>query len=296
MTELGAGWLLPAILTGVLSYAGILLFLSNMRELALDLPNHRSLHTTPVPRTGGWALILGGVVALLASPLGLNIPLVAGFTLLLGISALDDLRHVPASLRFLVQSLAMALVLVGLPQPLSWWWYPVLLVGGVWMVNLYNFMDGMDGLAGSMTVIGFATLGLVCAWRGYVDLAGVCALLVVGAGIFLCFNWPSASIFLGDAGSTTIGLAVVTVSLFGWQQGAFGLLLPIVVFASFWGDATLTLLRRMFARKRWWEAHREHLYQHSALRFGVLRTLHWQLGIMVLLSVLGLLLVNLNLA
>ena len=296
MTELWSGWLLPVILTGVISYAGILLFLSNMRELALDLPNHRSLHSTPVPRTGGWALIIGSVVALLASPLGLNIPLAAGFTLLLGVSVLDDLQHVPASLRFLVQSLAMALLLVALPQPLIWWWYPVLLVAGVWMVNLYNFMDGMDGLAGSMTAIGFATLGFVCAWRGQVDLAGICGLLVVGAGIFLCFNWPSASIFLGDAGSTTMGLAVVAVTLFGWQQGAFGLLLPIVVFAPFWGDATFTLLRRMLARKRWWEAHREHLYQRSALRYGVKRTLHWQLGLMLGMSVFGLILVNFDLA
>ena len=287
---------MPAILTGAISYAGILLFLSNMRELALDLPNHRSLHTSPVPRTGGWALVMAVFAALLASPLGPNIPLVAGFILLLGVSALDDLRHVAAPLRFLVQSLSVALLLVGLPEPLSWWWYPVLLVGGVWMVNLYNFMDGMDGFAGSMTAIGFATLGLVCAWRGQVDLAGVCGLLVVGASIFLCFNWPSARIFLGDAGSTTIGLAVVAVSLFGWQQGAFGLLLPIVVFLPFWGDATLTLLRRMITGQRWWEAHREHLYQRSALRFGVLRTLRWQLGLMALMSALGLLLVNLNLA
>ena len=296
MTGLGAGWLLPAILTGVISYAGILLFLSSMRELALDLPNHRSLHSRPIPRTGGWALVMGVVVALLASPIGLNAPLLAGFILLLGVSALDDLGHVSARLRFLVQSLAVILLLLGLPQSLSWWWYPVLLLAGVWMVNLYNFMDGMDGLAGGMTAIGFATLGLVSLWRGQVDLAGVCGLLVIGASIFLCFNWPSASIFLGDAGSTTIGLAVVAVSLFGWQQGAFGLLLPIVVFLPFWGDATLTLLRRIFTGRRWWEAHREHLYQRSALRFGVLTTLRWQLGGMVLMSALGLVLVNLKLA
>ena len=296
MTDLAGAWLLPAVLAAVVSYAGILLFLSNMREFALDVPNHRSLHSRPVPRTGGWALIAGAIVALLASPLTLQLPLGIGFTLLLGVSALDDLRHVAARLRFIVQGLAVALVLYGLPQQLLWWWYPVLLVAGVWMVNLYNFMDGIDGLAGSMTAVGFATLGLVCAWRGQADLAGLCAVLVVGASIFLWFNWPSASIFLGDAGSTTIGLAVVAVSLFGWQQGAFGLLLPIAVFTPFWVDATLTLLRRVFAGQRWWEAHREHLYQRSALRFGVKRTLHWQLGLMLGMSVLGLTLVSWNLA
>ncbi|WP_170833114.1 MraY family glycosyltransferase [Microbulbifer marinus] len=280
----------------MVSYAITTLLLSNLREFALDLPNHRSMHETPVPRTGGWALVAGCLAALAVSPISPPLALSAGFVLLLAVSAIDDLRHVPARIRFSVHLLAVALVLWALPQALAWWWYPLLLVSGVWMINLYNFMDGMDGLAGSMTVIGFASLGLIAMLRGHGDLAGVCALLVAGALVFLRFNWPSASIFLGDAGSTVLGLAAVGVSLYGWQSGAFGLLVPVLVFAPFWLDATLTLLRRMLVGKRWWEAHREHLYQRSALRIGVKQTLYWELGFMLSMSILAVSLTKLGLA
>lgn len=290
------GWLALILLSVVTSYGVMALLLSEMREFALDLPNHRSLHETPVPRTGGWALVAGSALALWLSPVSPPLSLVAGFVLLLAVSAIDDLRHVPAGLRLVAHGVAVALVIAGLPQPLAWWWYPLLLAGGVWMVNLYNFMDGMDGLAGSMSAIGFAVLGLVCAWRGAADLAGVCALLVASALVFLRYNWPGAKIFLGDAGSTSLGLAAVAVSFYGWQQGAFSLLLPLVVFAPFWLDASVTLVRRIISGQRWWEAHREHFYQRSALRRGVRNALYRQLGLMVSASAAALALAAVGLA
>lgn len=292
--ELLGGWLLPLLVAVAVSYGVTRLLLSNLREFALDQPNHRSMHEVPVPRTGGWALLAGCASALALSPASLPPWLLLGFVLLMAVSVVDDLRHVSARMRFSIHLLAVALVVFGLPQALPWWWYPPLVLAGVWMVNLYNFMDGMDGLAGSMTAIGFGTLGVVCAWRGQGELAGVCALLVVCALVFLRFNWPSASIFLGDAGSTTLGLAAVAVSLYGWQRGAFGLLVPLLVFAPFWLDATVTLARRIMSGKRWWEAHREHLYQYSALRIGVRQTLYWQLGFMVAMSILALVFVELG--
>lgn len=296
MTGLLDGWGIPVLLAGAVSYVAMATLLSRMGTFALDLPNHRSMHEMPVPRTGGWGLVAGCLAALVFSPVALPVALLLGFALLLAVSAIDDLRHVPARFRFPVHLLAVALVLIALPQALAWWWYPLLLLGGVWMINLYNFMDGMDGLAGSMTAFGFATLGLICAWRGHGDLAGLCALLVAGALVFLRYNWPSASIFLGDAGSTSLGLAAVAISLHGWQQGAFGLPVPIVVFAPFWLDASLTLLRRMLGGKRWWEAHREHFYQRSALRIGVRKTLYWELVAMLAVSLLALALVTSGLA
>ncbi|WHI46386.1 hypothetical protein [Microbulbifer sp. VAAF005] len=90
--------------------------------------------------------------------------------------------------------------------------------------------------------------------------------------------------FLGDAGSTGIGLAVVAVSLFGWQREAFELWMPLVIFAPFWLDATYTLLKRMVAGQRWWEAHREHFYQRYAIRVGVKKALILQLGAMIFFS------------
>lgn len=296
MTGLIGAWLVPLLLAVAVSYGMTALLSSGLREFALDLPNHRSLHETPVPRTGGWALVAGCATALAVSPVPLPLSLMAGFALLLLVSAADDLHHVSARLRISVHLLAVALILFSLPQALAWWWYPPLLLGGVWMINLYNFMDGMDGLAGGMTTIGFAALGTICAWRGHGDLAGICALLVGSSLVFLRYNWPSASIFLGDVGSTCVGLAVVAVSLYSWQRGAFGLLVPIVVFSPFWLDATVTLLRRILTGKRWWEAHREHIYQRSALHMGVKKTLCWQLGFMLTMSILAIALVKLDLA
>ena len=289
-------WLPPLVVVALVSYGGMTVLLSNMREFALDLPNHRSMHETPVPRTGGWALVAGLVPAALISPAQLPLSVLLGMALLLVVSAIDDLRHVSARIRFPVHMAAVALVLAGLPGGLAWWWYPLLLLGGVWMINLYNFMDGMDGLAGSMTAIGFSALGLISAWRGDGELAGFCALLVVGALVFLRFNWPSASIFLGDAGSTVLGLAAVAVSLLGWQRGVFGLAVPILVFAPFWLDATVTLLRRVMTGQRWWEAHREHFYQRSAMRIGVKKTLYCQQGVMLVMSTLACVLAGFDLA
>ncbi|SDJ52872.1 MraY family glycosyltransferase [Microbulbifer yueqingensis] len=288
MTNWIVEWSLPLGLAAISCYGMIVLLLSRGGELAVDVPNHRSMHDSPVPRTGGWALLLGCALAVSIAPPALSPPVLAAFGGLLLISVIDDFRHVSAAIRFPVHVAAVALIILALPGQLSWWWYPLLLLAGVWMVNLYNFMDGLDGLAGSMAAIGFATLGLLCLLRGEWGLAGFCGIIVVAALVFLRFNWPPASIFLGDAGSTSLGLAAVAVSLFGWRSGAFGLLAPMVVFAPFWVDATFTLVRRMLARQRWWEAHREHLYQRSALRIGVRRTLHRRISVMVVASLVAL--------
>lgn len=288
MTEWMGEWLPALVLVAVSSYGMTTLLLSQLGQLAVDVPNHRSMHDAPVPRTGGWALLAGCFLAVLVAPPTLSPVLLAAFAGLLLISVVDDFRHVSAAIRLPVHIAAVALVLLALPQPLTWWWFPLLLLSGVWMVNLYNFMDGLDGLAGSMAAIGFATLGLLCAWRGVWHLAGYCSILVTAVLVFLRFNWPPAKIFLGDAGSTSLGLAAVAVALFGWQEGAFGLLAPVVVFAPFWIDATYTLLRRMVAGQRWWEAHREHLYQRSALSIGGRRTLFRRLFAMVGASVAAL--------
>ncbi|KUJ84468.1 glycosyl transferase [Microbulbifer flavimaris] len=291
-----ADWGLPMVLAAAVSLGTIGLLLSKLFEFALDVPNHRSLHSAPVPRTGGWAMIAGMAAALAASPLAFVPALAAAFFLLIAVSAVDDLRSVSARVRFAVHLLSVSLLLLALPETLSWWWYPFLLIGGVWVINLYNFMDGMDGFAGSMTVFGFATLGLVSAWRGHGELAGICALLVVCALVFLRYNWPPARIFLGDAGSTTLGLAAFAISLYGWLEGVFGLLVPLIAFSPFWLDATVTLARRVLSGQRWWEAHREHWYQRAALRFGVRRALLVEFTVMGLASVMALSAVAVGLA
>ncbi|WP_238152222.1 glycosyltransferase family 4 protein [Microbulbifer sp. A4B17] len=281
-------WVIPLLLAVAASYGSTSMFIVRMRNFALDVPNNRSMHSVPVPRTGGWAFLLGCLVAVVAGPLDLSPLVLAAFVLLLGVSALDDLRDVPIHFRFSAHLLAVALLLFALPERLEWWLYPIFILAGAWVVNLYNFMDGMDGLAGSMTLVGFSSLGVICALNGDMELAWLCALVAVCASVFLVFNWPSAKIFLGDAGSTGIGLAVVAVSLFGWQRGAFELWMPVVIFAPFWLDATYTLLKRMVSGQRWWEPHREHFYQRYAIRAGVKKALVLQLGAMIFFSLLAL--------
>lgn len=219
----------------------------------IDRPNERSLHDRPVPRIGGLALFPGIVTACLFSDvrdLGLLLAL-AG--VLFSVSIVDDWRGLPAGLRFgahFAVATAFSLWVVGAT--------PVALVGALavtWMTNLYNFMDGANGLAGGMAVIGFTVLGIasdnvVLAWP------------VVGAALgFLCFNFDPARVFLGDAGSIPLGFLAGAICVSGVAAGYWPWWFPFLVFAPFVIDATVTLVRRMVRRERFWTAHRQHYYQ-----------------------------------
>lgn len=274
-------WFGLALLAALVCLVSMQFLLARLGQFALDVPNHRSLHDTPVPRTGGWGIWLGVFVALLISPISFNGGVVIAFASLLAVSVTDDLRSLSARVRFAVQLFAVSCLLVSLTSDLTWWLMPLLVVSGVWVVNLYNFMDGMDGFAAGMTVIGFTSLAIICGFGGHWDLAGVCILVAAGTLVFLYYNWPVARIFMGDAGSTSLGLAAFAVSVYGWGRGAFHPVVPLVIFSPFWLDATLTLLRRFFAGERWWEAHRQHAYQRLALKFGVKRALLGELCVML---------------
>ena len=228
-------------------------------RLPLDVPNDRSLHTRPMPRSGGLAIMAGVAAgfAILQTPLVIVLPV----ALLVAVSHLDDLRGLPIFARFgaqLVAALWFAFgALAAVPLPLL-----VCIVFGIlWVTNLYNFMDGSDGLAGGMTVIGFAFLG-AGAWMSRDDALLIeCAIVAAAGAAFLLFNFPPARIFMGDAGSVPVGFLAVALSLAGWRDGDFPFWFPAVVFAPFVADATLTLLKRMLAREPFWRAHNKHYYQ-----------------------------------
>jgi UDP-GlcNAc:undecaprenyl-phosphate/decaprenyl-phosphate GlcNAc-1-phosphate transferase len=228
-------------------------------RMPLDVPNERSLHTRPVPRSGGVAIMAGVLAgfALLQTPLVVVLPA----AVLVAVSHLDDLRGLPIPVRLGVQIAAAAgfafgaLPAAGLPM------LAVVLVGILWASNLYNFMDGSDGLAGGMTVIGFGFLGAGAWMSGDDALLIDCAIVSAAAAAFLVFNLPPARIFMGDAGSVPIGFLAAALSLSGWRDGDWPFWFPLAVFAPFLADATLTLLRRVLARERFWEAHRKHYYQ-----------------------------------
>jgi len=233
----------------------------------MDHPNERSLHAKPVPRSGGVAILVGVLVGWvwLSVKHGLPTPLlwiVSAAMVVAGISLLDDIFELSARVRLPVHMLAALLVLFGgVSLPWGWLGWLMTLFGIVWMLNLYNFMDGMDGFAGGMTLFGFAFLGLGGHLSGSPLFALLCWSVSAASAGFLLFNFPPARIFMGDAGSATLGLLAAALSFWGVYQTIFPLWFPLMVFSPFWIDATVTLIRRSCRREKVWQAHREHYYQ-----------------------------------
>ncbi len=243
------------IASALVTLALIAWLLKAREGLPLDVPNERSLHVRPVPRSGGIAMMAGifAGFAILQTPLVAVLPAAA----LVALSHFDDLRGLPIPVRFGAQLAAAAGFAFGALPAVALPLLVLIVIGILWVTNLYNFMDGSDGLAGGMTVMGFAFLG-AGAW-----LSGDEALLIVAAAgaAFLLFNFPPARLFMGDAGSVPIGFLAAALSLSGWRDGDWPFWFPAAVFAPFIADATLTLLKRMLARERFWEAHNKHYYQ-----------------------------------
>jgi UDP-N-acetylmuramyl pentapeptide phosphotransferase/UDP-N-acetylglucosamine-1-phosphate transferase len=159
---------------------------------------------------------------------------------------------------------------------------PVTLLLLLWVTNLYNFMDGMDGFAGGMTLIGGLALAVLTA-KGNAWTVSVLSLLLAGAAAgFLVHNFPPARIFMGDVGSIPIGFFFGAVMLLGGRDGLFDLWVPLIVFSPFVVDATATLLRRALAGEKIWQAHRAHYYQRVVLLgWGHRRTVLAEYGLMV---------------
>jgi UDP-N-acetylmuramyl pentapeptide phosphotransferase/UDP-N-acetylglucosamine-1-phosphate transferase len=240
----------------------------------MDEPGSRSLHHVPVPRSGGIAICCGMVVGALCSRADWEVLfdpyLLAGVVILWLVSVLDDIKPLGQFPRLVCQCLAAALV-VFIGQlffriPNCNWLWPVLGVLAVlWGVNLYNFMDGMDGFAAGMAIFGFSTVALIGFQNGDTALASLCMLVVASNLGFLVFNFPPARIFMGDSGSTVMGYLMVTISLLGWKRGLYPVWVPLVIFSPFWVDASVTLLKRGLSGKKIWQAHREHYYQRWVL-------------------------------
>jgi UDP-GlcNAc:undecaprenyl-phosphate GlcNAc-1-phosphate transferase len=257
--------MIALVTAGIAIFVGSLLLAWLLRwgRLPADAPNSRSLHRTPVPRGAGiaiWAAVLAATAWSAQAQ-----PWVLPLLLVIGVSLWDDFRSVPAALRLAVQTVA-ALLWVGgaLPWPQL---VPVVLAI-VWMANLYNFMDGSDGLAGAMTLIGFGAYALA-AWTPAATEAQVMLAVAAATLPFLALNWPPARIFLGDAGAVPLGFLAGVFAISGWQSGWWPLWFPALVFLPFIVDATATLVRRSLAGKRIFEAHRDHQYQRLVqLGFG----------------------------
>jgi UDP-N-acetylmuramyl pentapeptide phosphotransferase/UDP-N-acetylglucosamine-1-phosphate transferase len=235
---------------------------SRVSRAALDEPNARSLHTTAVPRTGGIGLLLG--IAAGWAIIAPQLPWAwwAALALLIAVSLLDDLRGLSAAVRLGAHLLAAALAataLPGMPDSLPLLAAAVLAIG--WMCNLYNFMDGSDGLAGGMAVSGFLFFAIAAALAGSTQFALLNLAVAAAAAGFLLHNFHPARIFLGDAGAVPLGFLAATLGLIGWLQRDWTWWFPLLVFSPFIVDASVTLARRLLSGARVWEAHRDHYYQ-----------------------------------
>jgi UDP-N-acetylmuramyl pentapeptide phosphotransferase/UDP-N-acetylglucosamine-1-phosphate transferase len=257
----GSSILAPVL--SALTALGIVLILLRTRIGALDHPNERSLHTVAVPRTGGIAIVVG---ILLAGLWLKTLLLICGIAVGLGVvSYYDDRHNLPAILR-LAAHLAAAAIFVsqsgyefGLPVTIF------LLLGIGWLINLYNFMDGADGLAGGMTVIGFSAYGIAAMLAGNVTFGLFCFSVAASALAFLLFNFPPARIFMGDVGSIPLGFLAGALGVVGWQLSIWSWWFPVIVFLPFVLDASATLARRILRGEKFWLAHRSHYYQKLIL-------------------------------
>ena len=267
----------------------------------IDHPNERSLHDRPVSRAGGIAILAGmasglAIVALMEAPgptPGYGW-LLAGALLIISVSFADDVRRVSPAIRIGFHLAAATCVVhaglggerIVLPGaaldlgPATGTVFTVLFVA--WLVNLYNFMDGMDGFAGGMTAIGFTTLAVLCACQGATALVVVSSVVAAASLGFLLFNFPPAKIFMGDLGSSLLGYLCAVAMLWAERSAAVPLWISVLVFSPFIVDASVTLARRTIAGERPWRAHRGHFYQRLVrLGWGHRKTVVGEYGLML---------------
>jgi Fuc2NAc and GlcNAc transferase len=253
----------------------------------VDRPNPRSSHSVPTPRGGGLSIVAaltGGAIVMTALgllPLRLSAVLLLGGLGIAAVGFWDDARSAPVSVRMLVHFLAAAFAVylvggdwvlhlgriafdLGVMGPIA----AVLAI--VWALNLFNFMDGIDGIAASeaaCVLFGAGALELCVAGSTPRDVA---PLFVAGAAClgFLRWNWPPAAIFMGDVGSGYLGYVIAVIALYSSRTGTLNIFAWLILGGTFVVDATLTLLRRLLRRETLHQAHRTHAYQWLARRWG----------------------------
>jgi UDP-N-acetylmuramyl pentapeptide phosphotransferase/UDP-N-acetylglucosamine-1-phosphate transferase len=187
------------------------------------------------------------------------LPLFGLFT----VSLLDDIYNLTVKQRLLTHLIAAAIVVLGsglFVQQGALIAIAVLLVT-VWMTNLYNFMDGSNGLSGGMALFGFGTYGIAALLAHNTSFALLNFCITAAAASFLYFNFHPAKIFMGDSGSIPLGFLVAAMGVWGWQQGNWAAWFPLLVFSPFIVDASITLVKRALRGAKITEAHREHYYQ-----------------------------------
>ena len=274
----------------IVSIGSSIFFIVLLRRYALqrnvlDIPNSRSSHSVPTPRGGGLAIVVGFLISLgLMRSFDLidNAFFLASFLAGLTVAALgflDDHGHIPARWRLLGHFLAAvwalywigglpSVTIFGLQVNLGWVGAALAVLYAVWMLNLYNFMDGIDGLASAEAICACSSAALIYWLLGYEELLWPPIFLALATAGFFYWNFPKARIFMGDAGSGFLGITLAIISLKAVSFSSTLLWVWLILLGVFIVDATFTLLRRLVRGEKVYEAHRSHAYQYASRTFN----------------------------
>jgi len=248
----------------------------------VDIPNERSAHFSPTPRGGGlsfiFSFIIGSAGLFLSGLVSQEwlLPVLAAGPMIAIVGIMDDRRSMSATSRLLTHFSAAFLVYLLVTKgfevnlnvsfvPADWPFvtFVFCLLFVSWMVNLYNFMDGIDGMAATNAVVCAVCLAGLSFWQSHIELTSIYLLLAATVLGFLVFNWAPAKIFMGDSGSTFLGFVFATLALTGKGLTNVPFVANVIVLGCFIVDATYTLLVRGFRGKRIHQAHRDHAFQHA---------------------------------
>jgi Fuc2NAc and GlcNAc transferase len=239
-----------------------------LKKSIIDLPNERSSHLSPTPRGGGIGIVITFYLVIIYLFLQQEISRKLFFALLPGIGIallgfIDDKISLSPKLRFTGQVFLSAVALYFLGgfsgyflKDLGVVWFLIGLLGFVWFINLFNFLDGSDGYA-SMEAI---SVSLIMWFFTGSDILLYLCFSVIG---FLIWNWPKAKIFMGDVGSTTLGFILIVLGVYMHNIHCLDFLFWLLMTSLFWFDATATLIRRFLNRENLSEAHKKHIYQRA---------------------------------
>jgi Fuc2NAc and GlcNAc transferase len=279
----------------VLLSAGVVLIVSAVvtgmvRRFALahgvmDIPNQRSSHTTATPRGGGLSIVLAcsGALVLLAVAgvvqTRLLFALLFGGGLVAAIGFVDDRRPIPARVRLAVHVVAAAWAVAwlgGLPPirmgalvlSADGLGYLLGVLAIVWTLNLFNFMDGIDGIAASEALFVVTAAILLSLNSAAAEVSAAAGIFGAASAGFLLWNWPPAKIFMGDVGSGYSGYVIAVLAMAATRENPVAVWVWLILGGTFFVDATVTLARRLFRGERVQEAHRSHAYQWLARRWG----------------------------
>ena len=252
-----------------------------IRRAVLDHPNERSSHTTPTPRGGGWAIMAVLVPGIIATGFYCQLPvaylgIIAAVLLLAGISWMDDRKGVNPAIRLGLHIIAAFLGSLCFNDNQSlfsgyiplWLDRAIMIIGWAWFMNLYNFMDGIDGITGAETISIATGVCLLLAATGMnAPALDTLTLILTGTSLgFLAYNWHPAKIFLGDIGSLPLGFLTGFCLL---SIAVNGHLIPALIIPLYYlADSGITIIRRALRGEKVWQAHRQHFYQQAARGLG----------------------------